>query len=503
MNREPIRSILVVGGGTAGWMTASALSRVFPRERLAITVVESDEIGIVGVGEATVPLLQQLHGLLGIDERDFLKATNGTYKLGIEFRDWGRIGDVFFHGFGDYGADLQGVQPHHYWLKLRQPGDPTPLDDYSLPYAMGRRGRFTVPPRDPANPASHFKHAYHFDARLYGRFLRDHAEARGVTRVEGKIVDVALRGEDGFVDRVTLADGRELSADLYIDCSGFRGLIIEQALQTGYDDWRRWLPCDSALAVPSENVGPPTPFTRSTARPAGWQWRIPLQHRTGNGHVYSSAFMSDDDAREMLLAYLDGKALAEPRQLRFIAGRRKQSWNRNCVAIGLAAGFMEPLESTSIQLIQTAVARLVELFPDTDFDPVVTREYNRRTADEYERIRDFLIAHYCLTKRTDSEFWRHCAAIELPDTLSHKIELFAATGNVPLLTEESYSEPSWVSILVGNGLLPRRYDALVDNIPEPELKRLFTQRRAELARIAESMPTHEAFLERFAQAKAA
>ena len=436
MTQEPIRSVLIVGGGTAGWMTASILSRFFAADRLAITVVESEEIGIVGVGEATVPLMQIFNRLLGIDERDFLKATNGTYKLGIEFRDWAEIGDSFFHGFGDYGSDIRKVPPHHYWLKLRQLGDPTPIDEYSMPCAIARRGRFAIAPTDPSNPASHFKHAFHFDAGLYGRFLRGNAEGRGVTRVEGKIVHVAVRGEDGFIDHLTLADGRELGADLFIDCSGFRGLLIEQALATGYDDWTRWLPCDSAVAVPSENVGAPKPCTVSTARTAGWQWRIPLQHRTGNGHVYSSAFMSDDDARDILLANLEGRPLAEPRQLRFTAGRRKRAWNRNCVAIGLAAGFMEPLESTSIQLIQTGAVRLVDFMADRSFDPAVAAEYNRLTANEYERIRDFLILHYCLTRRTDSEFWKHCSAMELPDTLNHKIETFAATGKVPLYSDE-------------------------------------------------------------------
>ena len=503
MSHNDIRSVQIVGGGTAGWMTAAVLSRFFPPERLAITVVESDEIGIVGVGEATVPLLQQLNGLLEIDEREFLKATNGTYKLGIEFRDWGELGRVFFHGFGDFGADIQGIPPQHHWLKLRQLGDPTPIDDYSLPYAIGRRGRFAIPPNDPEHPASFFKHAFHFDASLYGRFLRGYAEARGVVRVEGKIVDVALRGEDGFIDHVTLADGRELGADLFVDCSGFRGLLIQQALETGYHDWRHWLPCDSALAVPSENVSPPTPYTVSTARSAGWQWKIPLQHRTGNGHVYSSAFMSDDGARDILLANLEGRALAEPRQLRFVTGRRKQAWNRNCVSIGLASGFMEPLESTSIQLIQTGAARLVDYFPDRNFDPAVRDEYNRLTANEYERIRDFIILHYSLTKRDDSDFWRHCAAMELPDTLQHKIEVFAATGKVPFLTEESYLESSWVAIFAGNGLLPRRYDPLVDALPDDQLKALFAKRRAELGRIAESMPTHQAFIERFCLAEAA
>jgi tryptophan halogenase len=495
--------VLIVGGGTAGWMTAAVLSRFFKSERLSITVVESEEIGIVGVGEATVPLLLQLHGLLGIDEREFLKATNGTYKLGIEFRDWGRIGDTFFHGFGDYGADIQGVQPHHYWLKLRELGELTPLDDYSLPYAIGRRGRFAIPPRGGENPVSFFRYAFHFDASLYGRFLRSYAEANGVTRVEGKIVDVALRGADGFIESATLADGRQLSADLYADCSGFRGLLIEQALETGYDDWRDCLPCDSALAVPSEVVAAPHPFTRSTAQKSGWQWRIPLQHRIGNGHVYSSAFISDDEARDVLLENLDGRPLAEPRQLRFITGRRKQAWNRNCVAIGLAAGFVEPLESTSIQLIQTAAVRLVEYFPDMSFDPVKSAEYNRITANEFERIRDFLVLHYCLTQRTDSDFWRHCADIALPDNLGHTIEVFGACGKLPAHTEESYQDPSWVSIFVGNGFLPKSYDALVENVPVEQLKQLFVQRRAELARIAESMPTHEAFIQRFARAEAA
>jgi tryptophan halogenase len=413
------------------------------------------------------------------------------------------MGDVFFHGFGDYGADLQGIAAHHYWLKLRQLGDDTPLEDYSLPYAIARRGRFAIPPKGEDNPASFFKHAFHFDAGLYGRFLRQHAESLGVVRVEGKVVDVELRPEDGLIEHVTLADGRHLSADLFIDCSGFRALLIEGALHTGFEDWQRWLPCDSALAVPSRVTSPPTPYTRSSAQGAGWQWRIPLQHRIGNGHVYSSSFMSDDEARETLLSELDGEPLAEPRQLRFTAGRRTKAWTKNCVAIGLAAGFMEPLESTSIQLIQTAVARLVQYFPDTSFDPVVAEEYNRLTEGEYQRIRDFLILHYCLTGRRDTEFWRYCAAMELPDSLRHTIDVFAACGKVPRDIDDSYAEPSWVAILIGNHCLPRRYEALVDNIPSEQLRQIFAQRRGELARIAESMPTHEAFLERFCLAQAA
>lgn len=501
MDQNLVRDILIVGGGTAGWMTAAVLARAFPNSRLRITVIESEEIGIVGVGEATVPILQQLNRFLGVDERDFLKATNGTYKLGIEFRDWAEIGDIFFHGFGDYGPLIQGVQPHHHWLKLRQLGDSTPIDEYAMPYVMARRGRFAIFPPGAQNPG--VNHAFHFDAALYGRFLRSIAERLGVTRVEGKIVDVALDPESGNIDHLTLANGRDFSADLFVDCSGFRGLLIEQALHTGYEEWTHWLPCDRAVAVGSEVVCPPTPFTRSTAQKSGWQWRIPLQHRVGNGHVYSSAFISDDDARETLLANLDAKPIGEPRLLSFTTGRRKQAWNKNCVAIGLAAGFMEPLESTSIQLIQSAAVRLVDYFPQHGFDPVAVGEYNRLTANEQERIRDFLIAHYCLTGRTDSDFWRHCAATEVPETLAHKIELFAATGRIALYSEESFQEPSWVAIFLGNGIIPKSYHPLVDFIPDGEIRRVLAERRTEIARMAEAMPTHQAFIERFCLAPAA
>ena len=503
MGDRAIRSIVVVGGGTAGWISASVLARFLDPRRVSITLVESEEIGTIGVGEATVPVIQQLNAVLGVDERDFLKKTNGTYKLGIEFRDWGQPGNVHFHGFGDYGDTIEGVAPHHHWLKLRQAGDDTPIDDYSLPYAIGRRGRFAPPNPNDANPASFYRYAYHFDAGLYARYLRGYAESWGVMRVEGRVADVLLNGENGPIEALTLADGRPLAADFFIDCSGFRGLLIEEALKTGYEDWRRWLPCDSALAVPSENISPPTPYTVSTAHAAGWQWRIPLQHRMGNGHVYCSGFTSDEEARDVLVANVEGALLAEPRQLRFVTGRRRKAWNRNCVAIGLAGGFMEPLESTSIQLIQTTIARLIEYFPDRDFDPAITDEYNRLCANEFERIRDFLILHYCLTRREDSEFWRHCGSMELPDSLRHKIELFRACGRVPMLSEESYQEASWVAIFVGNGFLPRRYDPLVDRIPIDKLRAGLAHRRQAIGRIAESLPTHEAFIQRFCLTEAA
>jgi tryptophan halogenase len=504
MNAEPIRSVLIVGGGTAGWMAASILARFLKPGPTRITLLESEEIGTIGVGEATVPLMQLFNGVLGIDEREFVSATNGTFKLGIEFRDWGEIGNVHFNGFGDYGASVEGISPHHHWLKLHRAGEPGRIDDWSMPYAIARRGRFAPPsPETGDTPAAHYKYAFHFDAALYARFLRSYAEARSVERIEGRAVDVALDGETGFVRTVTLADGRSLEADLFIDCSGFGGLIIEKALQTGYLDWSDWLPCDRAVAVPSRGMGFDKAYTVSTAREAGWQWTIPLQHRTGNGYVYSSRFIDDDAARETLLANVPGEPLAEPRLLRFTTGRRARSWNRNCVAIGLAGGFMEPLESTSIQLIQTALARLIELFPDRGFDPVVIEEYNRVTANEFERIRDFLILHYCLTRRTDSALWRYCAGMSVPDTLAHKIEVFRACGRVASLSEESYEEASWVSIFLGNDFHPRRYDPLVDRMDLELLRRGMAHRRTELARAAESMPPHAAFVQRFCPAKAA
>jgi len=503
MSDQAIRSILIVGGGTAGWISAAVLSRFLDPARCSITLIESEEIGTVGVGEATVPLMQHLNGLLGIDEREFVKATQGSFKLGIEFRDWGAIGDRFFHGFGDYGDAIEGIAPHHHWLKLRRDGDSTPIDDYSLPWAMARRGRFAPPASDPAQQQHYYRYAFHFDALLYARFLRAYAEKRGVRRIEGRVVDTALDGESGRIAAVVTADGERHAADLFVDCSGFRGLLIEEALGTGYDDWRHWLPCDSAVVAPSALAGPPAPYTLSTAREAGWQWRIPLQHRMGNGYVYSTRFTDDDRARALFTAHVEGELLADPRVLRFTTGRRRKFWNRNCVAIGLAGGFMEPLESTSIQLIQTGIARLIEYFPDRNWDPRVADEYNRVTTNEFERIRDFLILHYALTRRDDAPLWDYCRTMALPDTLAHKIEAFRATGRVPLLSEESYQEPSWVAIFAGNGLLPDRYDPLVDRIDSERLRAGLAHRRQQLAQAAEATPPHALFIQHCCRAEAA
>ena len=500
MSDDQIRNIVIVGGGTAGWMAASTLARLLPKGKATIRLIESEEIGIIGVGEATVPLMQIFNGMLGIDERDFVCKTEGTFKLGIEFRDWGDIGNVHFHGFGDYGEFIDGIAPHHYWMKLRELGDPTPLADHSFPTVLARKLRF-APSVTSGGEAAHYKYAFHFDASLYARYLRAYAEGLGVIRREGRIVDTVLRGEDGFVEAVVTADGERIDGDLFIDCSGFNGLLIEQALHTGYEDWSHWLPCDRAVAVPCEHGGAFTPYTIATAREAGWQWRIPLQHRIGNGYVYSSAYLDDARATETLLANLDGAPLAEPRILKFTGGHRRKFWNKNVVALGLAAGFMEPLESTSILLIQTGIARLVEMFPSRDFDPVLADEYNRMNTNEFERIRDFIILHYCLTRRDDSDFWRYCASVELPESLQRKIDVFLARGIIPLYGEESFLEPSWVAIFVGQNVLPRRYDPMVDRIDLDRLRAGMRHRCETIARMADALPLHAQFVERVCAAR--
>lgn len=488
------RTIAVIGGGTAGWMAAAALARVVGA-KCRITLVESAEIGTVGVGEATIPPIRTFNNILGLDEREFLRATKGTYKLGIEFRDWTRLNHSYFHPFGVHGANLEGRYFHHYWLKLRQMGDPTPLDAYSLCAVAAARGKAGPLSQDPRSVMATFGSAFHFDASLYARYLRDYAERRGVERLERKVVDVTLNGETGFVDRVEFEGGDGIAADFFIDCTGFRGLLIEQALGAGYEDWTHWLPCDRAVAMPCESAGPLLPYTRSTARKAGWQWRIPLQHRIGNGLVYSSAHMGDDEAASLLSGNLDGRPLDEPRFLRFTTGVRKKFWIKNCLAVGLSSGFMEPLESTSIHLIQTGVTKLLDFFPDRSFDQVDIDEYNRLTRLEFDGIRDFLILHYHMTERNDSPFWDYCRSMDIPETLARRIALFRGRGRMPpRLIYDLFTDTSWIAVFLGQGVAPQSYEPLVDVHEVEDVKARLRAERAAIEKAATAMPSHEDYV---------
>ncbi|QJE02094.1 tryptophan 7-halogenase [Massilia forsythiae] len=508
-NDNTIRRIVIVGGGTAGWMSAAPLAQRLGGPghdggRCEVVVVESPEIGTIGVGEATLPTIRFYNAALGLDEADFIARTRATYKLGIEFRDWGHLGNRFFHGFGDFGPTLGNSPVHMYWLRLAREFDRMPaLENWSMSSVMARENRFAAPGGQTPGISDAYSYGFHFDAGLYANYLRDYAMARGAQRIEGTITAVEQHPDSGFITAVKLRDGRRVEGDLFIDCSGFRGLLIEGALQAGYEDWSDRLPCNSALAVPCASVDKLTPYTRSSARAAGWTWRIPLQHRTGNGHVYSDAFTSDEEAARVLLDGLDGAALDQPRQLRFVTGRRRKSWVKNCIAIGLSAGFVEPLESTSIHLIETAVGKLVELFPQRDCSPALADEFNRVMGGRYESVRDFIILHYKLTARDDSDFWRHCAAMPVPEPLRHQIELFRETGRVAVLDRDGFAEPSFVAMMMGLGITPRRYDPLADRVDIRQVHGHFAGVRDLVAQAAARMPEHRAYVEGTVAGKAA
>ena len=493
--KDRLRGIAIVGGGTAGWMAAAILARRLGNAFGAIRVIESPEIGTIGVGEATIPPIRLFNNALDIDEGEFLRRTHGTIKLGIEFKDWSRIGHEYFHPFGAHGTRPEQVALHQDWLKLRSLGEEGSFEDYSLNTVAARMGRVAARSISDESLASVFGYAYHFDASLYAEYLRGFALARGAVRMERKVMKVELRGDDGFIRALHLDDGQQIEADLFIDCSGFRGLLIEQALNTGYEDWSHWLPCDRAVAVPCESAGTLTPYTRSTAHAAGWQWRIPLQHRIGNGYVYCSHAISDDEAAATLLTNLDGEPRAEPRFLRFTTGRRKKIWNKNCVALGLAGGFLEPLESTSIHLIQRGLTHLLNLFPDRTFAPVVVEEFNRIAIDEYERIRDFIILHYKATARDDAPLWRHCRNMDIPDTLAYKIHQFKCSGRVVKYGNDLFAVPNWLAVLMGQGIWPERYDTLVDQRDPADILANLQTIRAAIRRAAEASPRHEEYIE--------
>lgn len=494
MSDQKLKHIVIVGGGTAGWMTAATFGRFLTNDFCKVTLIESEDIGTVGVGEATIPQLQVFNRTLSIDEDDFLAKTQGTFKLGIEFVNWSALGDRYIHGFGPVGRDMESLPFYHYWLKLRQQGKVGPIEEYSINSSSCWENKFMKPVDAGNSPLSDIAYAFHFDAGMYARYLRGYAEERGVKRLEGKIAQTRVNTENGHIRSVVLESGQEIEADFFIDCSGFRGLLIGEALKVGYEDWSHWLPCDSAWAVPSEKLDPLPPYTRATAHSAGWQWRIPLQHRTGNGHVFSSRFMDEEQAKSILLDNLDTKALAAPRKLSFVTGRRHKFWEKNCLALGLASGFMEPLESTSIHLVQSMLARFMAMFPSADFNQVQVDNYNQQTHFEYERIRDFLILHYKATERDDSEFWRYCRNMEIPEALQEKMDLFSQNAQVFRYNNELFNELSWVEVMHGQRIHPKGYHPLVDVLPEQEIERRLAHIKSVVDHNRQQMPTHADFV---------
>ncbi len=493
--QPPVRHIVIAGGGTAGYMCAAHLSVALPKS-IRVTLVESEAIGTVGVGEATLPTIRNYNAHLGIDEFDFVRRCEATFKLGIEFVGWGREGHRFFHGFGDFGADIDAIPAYHYWRHLRDQGDATPLEAYSLPTRLAQAGKFFPPNPDPRSPMHAYSYAYQFDASLYAAFLKDFALQRGVTRINAKITEVRRESETGFITGLGLDDGQSLDGDFFIDCSGFRGLLIEESLQTGFTDWGQWLPVDRAWAVPTERAGPVMPLTRVTARAAGWQWHIPLQHRTGNGHVFSSRYIDEDTARQTLLENLDGRPLRDPMLLRFRPGHRNRAWNGNCVAIGLSSGFIEPLESTSISFIQNGIARLLDLFPRLGPNPQLEAEYNRLALQEYERTRDFIVLHYHLNDRPEP-MWHDLAAMAIPDSLAAKIEMFRTRGHVVTREGDGFAPPSWTAIYNGLGVVSESYDPLVGRRGDGDIRSLMRQRLDSIARVVDQVPPQDDFIAKY------
>ena len=489
-----MHKLVIVGGGTSGWMTAAALSKVL-KGRYDITLIESDEISTIGVGEATIPMISLFNRMLDFDEDEFVRETQASFKLGIEFVNWARLGDRYIHGFGVIGQDNWTVDFHQYWLKQYQAGKASELERYSINTMACLQNKFMRPRADmPNSPLSHIAYAFHFDASLYARFLRKYSEARGVVRQEGKVVKVTQREGNGHVRAVTLQSGQEVEGELFIDCSGFRALLIEGTLKTGYEDWSHWLPCDRALAVPCVSAKELTPYTRATARSAGWQWRIPLQHRIGNGHVYSSKFISDDEATAVLMSNLDGAPLAEPRPIRFQTGKRKLAWNKNVVSIGLACGFIEPLESTSIHLVQMGIAHLLTFFPASGFSQQDTDQYNRVMSQEYEWVRDFIILHYKATERTDTPFWNYCREMAIPPSLQQRIDLFKSHGRVYREGSELFMKVSWLQVMHGQRIRPASYHPLADLLSEEEIQAYLEEVEGVIGACTEVMPTHAQFI---------
>lgn len=495
MSNKKIKNIVIVGGGTGGWITASLLAKVLGKS-INITLVESDKIGIVGVGEATIPPIIAFNNAIGINEIDFMKATKGTIKLGIQFENWGKKGDSYMHAFGDIGKNFPFCDFHHFWVKSQQMGDDSNFWDYSLNYQAAKHNKFARLNGIEGTNLPGISYAYHFDAALYAKFLSEFCINLGVKRIEGTINHVTLNDTNGYVESLQLEDGSEIKGDLFVDCTGLAALLIEKTLSTGFDDWSQWLPCDRAVAVPSESSETIIPYTRSIAHESGWQWQIPLQHRAGNGLVFSSKHMTDEEATETLMTNIDGKPLGEPRVIRYRTGRRRKQWNRNVVSIGLSAGFFEPLESTNIHLIQTGAIRLLKFFPHNGIKEEEINEYNAQSKNEYERIRDFIILHYKLNQRGDTDFWKQCQRMDIPDTLSQRIDLFKKTGKVFREQEDLFTEVAWKQVMIGQRANPEDYHPLVETLSTEQIKDLMANLKTLINRTVDKMPTHEEFLQK-------
>jgi tryptophan halogenase len=491
-----IRSIVIVGGGTAGWMAAASFAHFLKPLGCRIELVESDEIGSIGVGEATIPPVMDFIRTLGIDENDLIRKTQATFKLGIRFQDWLRPGHSWCHPIGQTGFDINGVPFGAYWMKEHLAGRASRLEDYSLQAQAAEHGKFMRPVQAPNSPLEHITYALHFDAVLFAQYMREYAEARGVIRTEGQVVSAVQRPVDGYIEKLVLDNGKTIEGDLFIDCSGFQAILIEKALQTGFEDWKKWLPCDRAAAVPVRQTRAPATYTLSKALDAGWQWRIPLQHRTGNGYVYCSEFVSDEAALETLKAHGDGEEMNDPLLIRFASGRRKLFWNKNVVALGLASGFLESLESTSIHLIQRGLALLIRLFPARNFEPADRDRYNAMLIQEFERIRDFLLLHYTTSERDDTAFWRHCKTIPLTDSLKERLELFRGYGRILGEDSDALPEQSWLYLLTAQGVTPRRHDPLADTLDPVVVAAALENIKVVVGDCTRAMPTHQEFIKK-------
>ncbi len=494
MTAQKVRKVVIVGGGTAGWVAAASVAKLLGKN-LDISLIESDEIGTVGVGEATIPTLITLHQLLKIDEREFMAAVQGTFKLGISFENWRDVGKDYIHSFGFTGKDCWAAGFVHFWLKARAQGISADFGEYCTELMAAKANKFAVFKPDGLN------YAYHMDASLYAKFMRKIAEQHGCKRIEGKIVEVGTNADTGFIEHVQLASGKKVEGDLFIDCSGFRALLIGETLNTEYEDWSKWLPCDSAIAVQTRSVADPIPYTRSIARDAGWQWRIPLQSRVGNGHVFCSKYISDEEATQTLLNNIEGEVLTEPRVIKFRTGQRTQHWNKNCIALGLAGGFVEPLESTSIHMVQSGILRLLRMFPFDGINEPYVKEFNKQMSDEFHFIRDFIVLHYHVTEREDTEFWRHCKTMEIPESLQHRIDMFKQTGSVFHKIGDLFAENSWTQVMLGQGLVPEQHHPIVDMMSDDELKAFMHSIKSSVDHLVGQLPSHQEFIGKYCKAE--